>query len=372
MVVVSRASEANSVEILFDDKRNHSIDAMRGVAIMLVIIHHVGFKFPGLPLDPAAAWLARIGWSGVDVFFAISGYLITSILASNSSRQGLKVFFIKRAFRIFPLYYLALTLFFTVSFFTGHDADVIHRIWINALAMTAWAIPFLGQDGVPYTITWSVSVEETAYLLFGALAFVARRNFRATLVVVVVAAVLVRVVAVVIFEVEPILMYYFAPGRIDAVAAGGVVALWSGSAATLANPKLRLLILGGGLILITFAAMLLRESAYVATIGYTVIALFAALSVGALATLRVRSTWSKRIVELLAYVGQRSYFIYLIHPFVLGAMPQVFPYPFWAAIGVWGVIVVLTTITLAFASASWRWFEYPLIQFGRRIAANVR
>ena len=229
MVKTQSPLPARVAELEIGGARNETLDAMRGIAILLVIFHHVGFKFSGSSLDPVFSGLARIGWAGVDIFFAISGYLITRILAADTSLNGLRAFYIKRAFRIFPLYYLALVVFIGVSLVTGHDAGVINRIWINALAITAWLIPFLGENGVPYTITWSVSVEETAYLLFGALAFLVPRKFRVMLFVVAAAALAIRFVSVLVFGAEPILMYYFAPGRVDAIALGGLVALWSGA-----------------------------------------------------------------------------------------------------------------------------------------------
>ena len=78
------------------------LDALRGVAIALVIFHHVGFRFPTAPRGWAGDFLAAIGWAGVDLFFAISGYLITTILMRSSGKGGLRDFYIKRFFRIVP------------------------------------------------------------------------------------------------------------------------------------------------------------------------------------------------------------------------------------------------------------------------------
>ena len=143
------------------------LDAVRGVAIALVILHHVWYRFPNLHGGLVSRFFATIGWAGVDLFFGISGFLITTILMRSSGPGSIRSFFVKRAFRILPIYLIALSAFALVSALNGVDRDVLHRIWINAGLLTAWFIPFLGESGVPFTITWSVSVEEFAYVLLG-------------------------------------------------------------------------------------------------------------------------------------------------------------------------------------------------------------
>ena len=204
--------------------RNIPLDALRGVAILLVIVHHTWWRFPDARGMVVSDFAAAIGWAGVDLFFGISGFLITVILMQSTHRGAIRAFFIKRFFRIVPIYVVALLAFAVVSVSTGNDLAVLHRLWINALLLTAWFIPYLGENGVPYTITWSVSVEEFAYLLFGALAAMGPRLLVNALPWVLVAALLVRIEAVFVQELAPISLYYFAPGRIDAIAAGGILA----------------------------------------------------------------------------------------------------------------------------------------------------
>ena len=119
------------------------------------------------------------------------------------------------------------------------------------------------------------------------------------------------------------------------------------------------------------ATFLQRESALVAVAGYSLIAVFAALSVGSLASMNIKSKTARMLVRGVAFVGQRSYFIYLIHPFVLGAFAHVLKPGSLLVIGAWGFTLVVVAATLTLASASWRWFEFPLILTGRKIAARA-
>ena len=99
--------------------RQVPLDALRGIAIALVVIHHVWWRFPVAQHDPLARFVAGIGWAGVDLFFGISGYLITSILMKARRPGALRAFFVKRFFRIIPVYIVALAVFLMVSLLTG-------------------------------------------------------------------------------------------------------------------------------------------------------------------------------------------------------------------------------------------------------------
>jgi peptidoglycan/LPS O-acetylase OafA/YrhL len=352
-----------------DSHRIVALDAVRGVAILLVIIHHTGLHFPQAVGDSLARLLVGIGWAGVDLFFAISGYLITSILARELPQKSLRDFFVKRVFRIFPLYIVALVLFFVASLLTGTDRDVLHRIWINVLCLTAWAIPFVGENGVPFTITWSVSVEESAYLLFAALALLSAKRFKRSLAFVFVGAILVRVGSIALLDIEPILMYYFAPGRLDAIAAGGLLAIMSTDLRRKIDMH-TLLAWAVFVAVIALASMRGREDLLVATAGYAAVAISAALLVGSVATRNsARVTF---LTRLLASVGKVSYFVYLFHMFVIAAVSRVVPQTWSAAMGLWLMVIIVTVLTVVPALISWRWFEQPLISFGRRLAGKVQ
>ena len=347
--------------------RHPPLDALRGVAITLVILHHVWWRFPLAHDEPLSQFVAGIGWAGVDLFFGISGYLITTILIKPIERTSIRSFFIKRFFRIVPIYLVAVTVFALTSLLTGNDRDVLERIWINFLLLTAWFIPFTGENGVPYTISWSVSVEEFAYIFFGTMAALGHRVLASSLPWVIVGALSVRVVSVVFFAFEPITLYYFAPGRIDAIAMGGAMAMLSQSM------RERIVVsvwLPWGLWLVTVAAcsQIKRESVIVATIGYSAVAIASAWLVLCVASIQSKSNW--RLTKWFASLGLVSYFVYLFHGFVIGALSRILPAAAVLSVGIWGVSLLTIFLTYSAARASWQLFEYPLILRGRRIAGD--
>src|SRR5256885_15251606 len=94
------------------------LDGQRGVAILVVFFNHAiagPLRSSTLPIDVAARTVAYTGWVAVDLFFLLSGFLITGILLDTRGQPGWWPNFIaRRALRIFPLYYGALTVLFVL------------------------------------------------------------------------------------------------------------------------------------------------------------------------------------------------------------------------------------------------------------------
>ncbi len=152
--------------------RNQGLDILRGIAILLVLINHVEPSvLPGLPALNGAVgavyWRLRsIGWSGVDMFFVLSGFLISGLLFKEIERTGslaLGRFWGRRAFKIIPSYAVLLA----VLAWTGATA------WLDTSSPTA-TVTSLVQHGLflqnylehnPNGPTWSLAVEEHFYLL---------------------------------------------------------------------------------------------------------------------------------------------------------------------------------------------------------------
>src|SRR5437899_7391904 len=108
------------------------LDGIRGVAILVVIIHNSG-RFPRLFAN---------GWMGVDLFFVLSGFLITGILLDTKESEGyFKNFYVRRCLRIWPLYYsLLLFMFVLVPFLCLSEAHIIFE-----KSSTSWAYPLFLQ-----------------------------------------------------------------------------------------------------------------------------------------------------------------------------------------------------------------------------------
>jgi len=152
--------------------RMPELDTIRGIAVLLVLFFHgFGFRYgvqglSGFPKLFVAATLP--GWMGVNLFFVLSGFLITGILLDTKPKAGYyRSFYTRRALRILPLYYGVLLLL----------AVLTRTGWVNRQASWAFlALSFFylsnvtGLFGVPmqYGVLWSLAVEEHFYLLWPA------------------------------------------------------------------------------------------------------------------------------------------------------------------------------------------------------------
>lgn len=153
-------------------------DVLRAVAILLVMLVH-------LPLEATPYGLVMIrnyGWLGVDVFFVLSGYLIGTQLFKEIARRGrvdFRTFYLKRAFRIFPAYFVVLGLYAFVPLF--RDTPTMQPLWRFATFTVNFGLD--PRTGNAFTQAWTLSVEEQFYLILPVLAIslVGRLSTLATL-----------------------------------------------------------------------------------------------------------------------------------------------------------------------------------------------
>jgi peptidoglycan/LPS O-acetylase OafA/YrhL len=146
-----------------------ALDGLRGLAIAGVLACHFGNAWPGgAPLDRAVRTATDLGWTGVDLFFVLSGFLITGILVDTAGTPGWwRGFLVRRALRIFPLYYLALVLFGLL----GPALGLVDRWTFGRWGGWYWAYlgnwAYAARQGIPALAHfWSLGVEEQFYLLW--------------------------------------------------------------------------------------------------------------------------------------------------------------------------------------------------------------
>src|SRR5688572_20426684 len=135
-----------------------SLDGLRSISILAVIWHHG----PGAGLSSG---LGSKGWLGVHLFFAISGFLITTLLLREKTRKGeieLKNFYVRRVLRIFPLYYSVLALYAALTYFVGSQG---RELFFQALPsfITYTSNWFFAEDVVIFGFAWSLATEEQFY-----------------------------------------------------------------------------------------------------------------------------------------------------------------------------------------------------------------
>lgn len=345
-----------------------ALDLLRALAVFLVVGHHAAQRFAPGRSDPAGEILDSAGWIGVDIFFVISGFMIARILMRDA--HDIAGFFRRRMFRILPLHLVAVAIFALSALALGWNVAQLDLIWSPALLLNGWTLPFYGYGRVPFTITWSLSVEETAYLLLGTAMLAGPRGLRTALLAFLAIALATRwaCVATGFFKLEE--LYFFVPARLDSIALGGLAAL--GTFDRLLRHRLAVplaLLVTCGLI----AAFSRTDIAdpLLPVAGYFVFAGAVAALVGGLAVRAesgaedglAPSAWLHRIA--IEY-GQLSYFIYLFHIFVLegiGMLQNAFP---GHRLSFWEAMALTNLVVFALARVSWRWFEAPLIRHSRR------
>jgi peptidoglycan/LPS O-acetylase OafA/YrhL len=201
------------------------LDALRAIAIFLVLWFH----FSGL----------GFGWVGVQIFFVLSGYLITAILLREREQplaSYLKRFFIRRSLRIFPLYYCFLGLA-TASYLVFGAPRALESYWPFLYTYTFNLRPLFGiqENDVllhdPFFPLWSLSVEEQFYLVWPWIVFaLSPQRFRWFLVGLIVATPALRWLIVQLSfmmgkdeEFSRVFLYYFTPCQADAFAWGAIL-----------------------------------------------------------------------------------------------------------------------------------------------------
>ena len=348
-----------------------ALDGLRGVAIVLVILlHYAVRRQAGVDVlqHVRPLWaLLDMSWSGVDLFFVISGFLIGGILLDNrESPRLMQVFYVRRACRILPLYLLLLALS-NAPVFGGLSATSGSRIPVAAYLM--FVQNFWTSTGVApahwLAPTWSVAIEEQFYLVAPfAVALLSRRALLRVLLACIVAAPLLRIASV--QGLAPVSSWDFTLCRIDAPAYGVLGALLVRDArglralashATTLRRALPLLL--AGYVALSQLWLVRGGKALIITVGLSYLAL-TALVLLLVAQYSPDSLPAKvaRAAPLVR-IGQRSYFLYLFHTPLIGVL-AILPVSYWTRVGV--AVAVLWML----AELSWRYLEAPILRMGRR------
>lgn len=355
---------------------NHSptylptIDGLRGIAILLVLWYHIPFLFTTVTALPKNMFwrMSTAGWIGVDLFFVISGFLITGILLRNGAAGSLQVFWYRRGLRILPLAILyLLVLQLNVALHDPLGVLVNFDVWFSYLFYTGnLHIALHGWQPLVIMILWSLAVEEQFYLIWPVLVHhMSRKHLFSLACLTISLSPLARSIVDALFGYPAV--YVFTLCRLDALSAGAVLALllsseeWRsytiGWCQKLAFPSM-------AIVLVSFFAPFSpsfpsTHPPYFTLFGYTWIALALAILVGVGVSCE---GWSRSILShtVLTFIGKRCYGFYLWHVFIAAIVTKLLSAISWN-LNLYGRITMWSISLSLVVTASWYFFERPIL-----------
>jgi peptidoglycan/LPS O-acetylase OafA/YrhL len=383
------------------ETRDPRLDGLRGFAILLVVLYHTThYGLARGTFDTALTIVPSLGWSGVDLFFVLSGFLITSILlVARDGDSYYRAFYARRVLRIFPLYYATLAFFLLVvpqiRLFASADYfwnPGAHRetIWYWLFLSNVQAALAGSWQHQTLDITWSLAIEEHFYLIWP---FVVRRASDRRLLQIcagtIAGALLLRVLLVAMGA-SPLAVYALTPCRLDTLATGAALAILArraGGLASLAGTA-RVVLAGAFALLavlqtwirlhqpevsgyeaITRQTLQFNNNPLMQTLGFTLLCAFYGALLVSVCTAPAGS-WRARTFEMewLRRFGLYSYAIYLFHFFIALLALSVFTpghHPDHFALAQLFYWMLVIGVTYGLARASWFLLEERALRWKR-------
>jgi len=366
---------------LLDQPRIAALDGVRGFAILLIIFFHyyqIDGEFERGSIPAYVLGLTRLTWTGIDFFFVLSGFLIGGILLeARDSPNYYRTFYIRRAYRILPLYGVIIALYWlTTPFLPSTGKPPVPSYTYLTLTQNIW-VALGGKLAVSFwlLVTWTIATEEQFYLVAPAMIRkISARRLPLLVAAAIVCALMLRLVLYNSSLFDPRATLVLMPARADAFMLG------IGSAWLVRDPRgarwlverrrwLYVAALILGIVLLVFTKMRWSLDTFpMSTVGFTFTSFFYA----ALVLLAVSHPQGPvgRFFNLrpLIACGTIAYGLYLFHEPVKDLLYLAFngQRPRLASWRDAGIDLLAFGITLVLARLSWVLFERPLVRSGHR------
>jgi peptidoglycan/LPS O-acetylase OafA/YrhL len=303
------------------------LDGVRGVAIVMVmLVHFVGDAAAQTTLQRLVVKTAGFGALGVDLFFILSGFLITNLLYEAKGKSHyFRDFYARRTLRIFPLYYFTLAMLFLLLPAIVTPTPLLERprqqqIWLWTYTANFYIAAKSSWGALTYVSHfWTLAIEEHFYLVWPLVVFSFRREVLERICLAVVAVGLVLRIVLSLAGVSELSISVLTPCRVDTLIVGALLALMARREPGAATEMVR----RAGQAAVVLGAVVVAVSAWCATtklflpVLHQVRSTLHALFFGAvtLLSLRPASDWFARILQgsVLRFFGKYSYGLYVYH-----------------------------------------------------------
>lgn len=362
--------------------RTPELDGIRGLACLFVMVGHFFvdqfLPTPGTALSYVHRCLS-LTTTGVDLFFVLSGFLLGGILFDNRGAPNLlNVFYVRRAARIFPVYFAWFVLWLVAVSFLANDARFL---WVFRNPLPDWAYATylqnfgmaLRNDSGPawLGITWSLAVEEQFYLILPALVLIVPRHALPWLVgALVMSAPILRAAIYHFYPDHPFAAYVLLPCRWDGLFLG-VLGAWASRQAWWRRAVVTSLMRGLFICVLIGAIAAVRwwpsiDYPPFNVLWYSLVALAYAVVVVQATELPLLSAFLR--MRALVALGGISYGAYLFHMAIAGLLHGYFrgDRPLLVDARSLTLSGTALVVTIALAWASYRFFEAPILRLGHR------
>ncbi len=380
-------TERGSADVRLD-ARIPELDGVRALAIALVLVwHYVICLYRPLPGSVFARVLkmGSLTWSGVDLFFVLSGFLIGGILLDHRESPNLfRVFYIRRACRIFPLYFLWVALYIVVG--ASSDESRLSGLFADPLPLATYltytqnvVMAFRQSFGPPWLgVTWSLAVEEQFYLVFPLLIrYVSARRLPVVLAALIALAPALRT-AFYLSGRSQYFGYVLLPCRWDALFLGVLGAHLARRPGLIEALRARPWPLHASFVVLAIGVVWLgREAPSVndpamQTFGLTWLAAFYLSFIALAVVVSARPLRALLCSRAAVTLGAISYCVYLCHQVVMGILQSVLVVD--SAARALAATAAAIAVTAAIGLLSYHFIERPFLKLGRGAdyAAPVR
>jgi len=316
------SAKTNAAHLQAERPHYPALDGLRGLAILLVVVYH-NFGFINVFF---------FGWLGVDLFFVLSGFLITDILLKTIGEKNyLRNFYTRRILRIFPLYYLCLVLFLLVIPRLNINFDIKYytdnQVWLWTYLQN-WLYTFKDPNQTnTLNHLWSLAVEEQFYLLWPLVILLIRKPKQLLLFIALLLAAVIGLRLWVWLNHIETLAYFnlYTFTRIDGICIGTMVALLLRIDKDFLRKYTAVIVLFFAALNFTFFFINRRyhfSFPYLALAGYTTFAMMFGLLVNDAVTKQTKLIDFLFNIPLLKFFGKISYGFYIFHwPVYLSVSP---------------------------------------------------